>query len=83
MKGSFSPFCPPLTTPLIDLHNINLDNNFDEDDPDSIILIRLLAYHIKFEKGKELKKMLNEVSMPIVWHPNRWWNWSISKYERK
>ena len=25
----------------IDLNNINLDNNFDEDDPDTIILIRL------------------------------------------
>ena len=32
----------------IDLNNINLDNNFDEDDRDIIILIRLLAWHIKF-----------------------------------
>ena len=39
-----------------DLNNINLDNNFDEDDPDTIILMRLLAWHIKFEKSKELKK---------------------------
>ena len=32
----------------IDLNDINLDNNFDEDDPDTIIsfLIRLLAWHI-------------------------------------
>ena len=36
--------------------NINLDNNFDEDDPDTIIIIRLLAWHIKFEKGKALKR---------------------------
>ena len=40
----------------IDLNNINLDNNFDEDDPDIIILFRLLARHIKFEKRKALKK---------------------------
>ena len=40
----------------IDLNNTNLDNNFDEDDPDTIILIRLLAWHIKFEKCKALKK---------------------------
>ena len=40
----------------IDLNNINLDNNFDEDDPDTIILIRLFAWHIKFEKRKALKK---------------------------
>ena len=38
----------------IDLNNINLDNNFDEDDPDTIILIRLLAWHFKFEKHKVL-----------------------------
>ena len=40
----------------IDLNNINLDNNFDEDDPVTIILIRRLAWHIKFEKRKALKK---------------------------
>ena len=34
----------------IDLTNINFDNKFDEDDPDSTILIRLLAWHTKFEK---------------------------------
>ena len=41
----------------IDLNNINLDKNFDEDDPDTIILIRPLAWHIKFDKRKELKKI--------------------------
>ena len=36
----------------IDLNNINLDDtNYDEDDPDTIILIRRLASHTKFEKG--------------------------------
>ena len=40
-----------------DLNNINLDNNFDEDDYDTIILIILLAWHIKFEKRKVLEKI--------------------------
>ena len=40
----------------IDLKNINLDNNFDEDDPDTINLILLLVWHIKIEKRKALKK---------------------------
>ena len=40
----------------IDLNNINLDNNFDEHNADPIILIRLLAWDIKFEKWKKLKK---------------------------
>ena len=30
-----------------DLSKINLDNNFDEDDPDTIIRVRRLAGHIK------------------------------------
>ena len=40
----------------IDLNNIDLDNKFDEDDPNTIIIIKLLAWHIKFEKRKNLKK---------------------------
>ena len=40
----------------IDLNNINLDDtNYEKDDPVTIILIRLLAWHIKFEKGTALK----------------------------
>ena len=41
----------------IDLNNINLDNNFDEDYPDTITLIRPLAWDIEFEKGKALNKI--------------------------
>ena len=36
----------------VDLDNINLDNRFDDDDPDTIFLVRLLFWHIKFEKRK-------------------------------
>ena len=32
----------------IDINNVSLDNNFDEDDPNTIILISLLAGHVKF-----------------------------------
>ena len=39
-----------------DLNNNNHDDNFDEDHPDTIIHIKLLAWHIKFEKRKVLKK---------------------------
>ena len=40
----------------IDLNNINLDNNFDEDDPHFIIHIRISAWYIKSEKCKVLQK---------------------------
>ena len=41
---------------LVDLDKINLDNdnNFDEDDPDTIIHVRRLAWHSKFKKCKAL-----------------------------
>ena len=67
----------------IDLNNINFDNNFDEYDPDTIILIRLMAWHIKFEKRKKLKKELNEELMPVAWHPKRWWNFCVSRDAKK
>ena len=44
----------------IDLNNINLDNNFDENDPDTLTLMIFFTWNIKFEKLKGLKKQLNE-----------------------
>ena len=38
----------------IDLNNINLDNNFDEHDPNNFIHIKFLVTYIKFEKRKAL-----------------------------
>ena len=41
----------------IDLNNINLDDtNYDKDDPETIIYVQLLAWYIKFEKCRALKK---------------------------
>ena len=68
----------------IDPNCINLDDDdFDENDPDTIILVRLLAWHIKFVKRKALKKELNEELIPVAWHPNRWWDWCVSKVRKK
>ena len=58
-------FCNGMRILNIDRNNINLDNNFDEDYSDTIVLIRLLAWHIRFEKCKAFKKELNEELMPI------------------
>ena len=49
-------FCDEIGILRINFNNIDLDNYFHEDDPDTIILIRLLAGHIKFEKRKALEK---------------------------
>ena len=67
----------------IDLNNINFDDsNYDEEDPDTIVLIRLLAWHIKFEKRKELIKKISVELMPVAWHPNRWWDFWWEKRNR-
>ena len=48
--------CNEMSIVNIDLNNAKFDNNFDEDDHDTIIHIRLLSWHIKFKKRKALKK---------------------------
>ena len=51
----------------IDLNNIIFDDtNYDEDDSDAIISVRLLAWHIKFEKRKTLKKKISEELMLLA-----------------
>ena len=53
--------CNEMSILSINLNNINLDDtNYDEDDSETIIHIRLLAWHIKFENRKALKKELKE-----------------------
>ena len=53
-SGTVTFFCNEMGIFGVNL-NINLDNNFDEDDSDTIILIRLLAWHSKSKKCKTLK----------------------------
>ena len=55
-SGDVTLCCNEMGILSVNVININLDNNFDEDDPDTIILIRLLAWHSKFKKHEALKK---------------------------
>ena len=42
--------CNEMGNPSVDLNNINLDDiDYDEDDPEIIIYIKLLAWHSKTE----------------------------------
>ena len=70
-SGNVIFFCNEMGILNIDLNNINLDNKFDEDDPDTIILIRFLAWCIKFEKRNDIKIISEELKL-IAWHLNRW-----------
>ena len=62
-SGDVTFCCNEICIFSVNFNNINLDNNFDKDDPDTIILIKLLACHNKFEK--HLKKISEEL-MPIA-----------------
>ena len=47
-SGDVTFCCNEMGILSVNLNNINLDNIFDEDDPDAIILIRLLVWYSKF-----------------------------------
>ena len=50
-SGNAAFSCNEMGIHSVDFNNINFDEtNYDEDDPETIIHIRLLAWHIKFEK---------------------------------
>ena len=69
----------------VDLDKINLDddNNFYEDNAETIIHVRLLAWHNKFEKYEAFKKHINKELMPVTWHPSRWRDWCMLEDEKK
>ena len=55
-SGDVTFCCSEMGILSVNLNNINRDNSFDEDDPGTIIIIRLLAWYSKFKKRKALKK---------------------------
>ena len=65
-SGDVTFCCNEMGIFSVNLNNINLDNNFDEDDLDTIILIRIFAWHSKFKNWKALKKKISEELMPTA-----------------
>ena len=67
----------------LNLNNINTDEaNYKEYDPETIIQVRLLAWHSKFGKRKALKKEVNKELMREVWHTLRWWDWYLPEDQK-
>ena len=82
-SGDVAFYYNEMSTCSIDFNNINLDDtNYNQDDPENMINIRILAWHIKFEKGKALKQEINKELMLIVWHPRRWLTFCMSEDEK-
>ena len=64
----------------VDLNNINLDDvNFDEDDRETIINVRLLAWRNKFKQDKASNKELDKELILAAWHPKQWRDWFVAK----
>ena len=63
----------------VNLNNIDLDNNFDEGNPVTIVLTRLLAWHSNFKKTQSTLKKISEELMPTAWHSKLWWNVCMSE----
>ena len=65
-------------------NNINLgDVNFDEDDPETIIHVRRMAWHNGLKQHKAFKKDMSKKLMPVAWHQTRWWDWCMSEDQEK
>ena len=63
--------------------NINLDDdNFDVDDPETIIHVRLMTWCNRYKQLKACKKEKNKELMPIAQHPKRSWEWCMSQDEK-
>ena len=57
----------------VNLKNINLyDAKFSEDDPKTIIHVRLLAWHNKLKQREAFKKEIKKELMPVALEPTRW-----------
>ena len=55
------------------LNSIRLDQVKFEDDPETIIHVRLMAWYNSFKQGKAFKKELSKELMLVAWHTKRQW----------
>ena len=53
-------FCNKMSSLNLDLNNVNLDSNFDEYDPDTIISVRILLGILNLKNTKLFLKKISE-----------------------
>ena len=53
-------FCNKMGSLNLDLNNVNLDSNFDECDPDTIISVRILLGILNLKNTKLFLKKISE-----------------------
>ena len=55
------------------------DTNFDKDDPETIIHVRLTAC----KQGKACNEDIIKELKPAAWDPTRWWDWYWPENKKK
>ena len=81
-SGGVTFSCNEMGTLSVNLNNINFYNNFDKDDPNTIIVSDFWLDRVNFKKEKHLKKISEEL-ITTAWHPKRWWNFCIPDIDKK
>ena len=69
----------------VDLNNINIniDVNFEDDDSETIIYVRLMAWCNILKQHKAIKKDISNEIMHVACHPKRWWDWCLIEDKKK
>ena len=69
----------------VDLNNINInvDVNFEDDDSETIIYVRLMAWCNRLKQHKAFKKDIRNEIMHVAWHPKTWWDWCLIEDKKK
>ena len=43
----------------------------------------IIEWYNSYKKRRAQKASIKKELMPIAWHPSKWWDWCISKDEKK
>ena len=70
-------FCQYFNTGSLD------DNNFNHDDPETIILVRTIAWCNKYKQHKACIKDISKKLVPVAWDSRSKRDYSISNDEKK
>ena len=68
----------------IEFNNIKPDDvNFDEDDAETIINVRPMAWHNELKQLEVFQKDISKEIMRVAWHPTKYWDWCMPVDEEK
>ena len=83
-SGNVSFYSDEMGVLSVDLNNINLDDdNFIEDDPETIIHVKFMAWRNEYKQHNACEKDMSKELMPAVWPSTRWWDWCMPEDEKK